>query len=335
MSDDETMKHPPYHLRTNKAVDRLLFVNVLRELGQDCRDYTYYSLAGPFLEDLRVMDQFFPDMQLVSIESNNQTIKRQEFHRFSSRIKLVKSTMNDFLINDYEPGIHDVFWLDYTDLTYGRLTEFQTVLRKVPPGSVVRLTLRAEPELDLRQFQDRVPAEDVAKLKEGLEKTFEDEFSSVLTYPVSGAFTSPREFPRMVQLMVRRAASVALDYAGTDVDYLPLQSTFYDDNTQMLSVTGVVCPLNELENVRAQVKGIRFSSFDWEPPAEINIPALSMKERYYLEEHLPISKEKDSGEILSQVLRYRIEDSEKAHKRRLAHYAECFRDYPNFVRITL
>src|SRR5437016_2552014 len=104
------MKHPPYHLRINKAVDRLLLVNVLRPLNPDS-EFTYYSLAGPFLEDLRVMDHYFPKMNLVSLELDPQTCKRQEFHRFTSRIQLKEITMGSFLSDEYEPGATDVFWL--------------------------------------------------------------------------------------------------------------------------------------------------------------------------------------------------------------------------------
>ena len=50
------MRHPPYHLRTNKAVDRLLLVELLRVLEANGGPFSYYSLGGPFLEDLRVMD---------------------------------------------------------------------------------------------------------------------------------------------------------------------------------------------------------------------------------------------------------------------------------------
>ena len=102
------VRHPAYHLRTNKAVDRLLLVDVLREIGAD-RTFTYYSLAGPFLEDLRVMDHFFPDMRLVSFEQDTDTYLRQSFHQFNSRITLHHRALGDFLTHNYEPGVQDVF----------------------------------------------------------------------------------------------------------------------------------------------------------------------------------------------------------------------------------
>src|SRR5690606_702529 len=125
------MKHPPYHLRINKAVDRLLFVDVLRAVGSasNYSDFTYYSLAGPFLEDLRIMDHFFPDMKLVSLEIDRDTWKRQKFNQFCSRLDLRRTDVADFLTHDYKPHTHDVFWLDYTDLKFARFDELQFLLR--------------------------------------------------------------------------------------------------------------------------------------------------------------------------------------------------------------
>lgn len=126
------MKHPPYHLRINKSVDRLLLVDAIRALGPalgvvDFSEFTYHTLAGPFLEDLRVMTHFFPEMQMISIESDEQTHKRQLFNKFCSNVQLRKVGFSDYLYYDYEPGDKDIFWLDYTDLKYRRFTEFQQV----------------------------------------------------------------------------------------------------------------------------------------------------------------------------------------------------------------
>jgi hypothetical protein len=335
--EEEKMRHPPYHLRTNKAVDRLLLVEVLRALGPDHGEFTYYSLAGPFLEDLKVMDHFFPDMKLVSLESNEQTYQRQKFHQFNSRVELQNKTLADFLTHDYESGVRDVFWLDHTDLTYPRFTQFQDVLKKVPVGSVVRITLRAEPEIDLESLKERLTNEEIERLQEKSEKAFRDEFDKVWPHStLSGHFLSDKPFARMVQLMVRRAASEALEIAGNKVEYLPIQSTRYNDNTQMLSVTGIVCLRGHKIETCEQLKAVRFADFEWaKEPTLINIPALSVKERLHLEHLLPVAENKDVGEELLQALGYMIDNGRKTSKQQLSHYADYHRDYPNFVRISI
>ncbi|HEY2712968.1 MAG TPA: O-methyltransferase [Chthoniobacterales bacterium] len=329
------MKHPPYHLRINKAVDRVLLVDILRALGADRKEFSYFSLAGPFLEDLRVMDHFFPLTRLFSLEEELHTYRRQVFHQFSSRLTLLKKSLGDFLSSDYEPGEHDVFWLDYTGLKYPLLEEFQTVLKAVPGGTVVKITLRAQPELELSSLRRRVAETDVLAIQGQMEKSFEDEFQKVLPHPAAGAFSSLKDFARMVQQMVRRAASTALDFAGSDRDFLPVQSARYNDQTQMVSVTGVVCLRTSMKTVRETLKHVRFSGFDWSEPVEINVPALSVKERLHLEEHLPVANGKIAGDELEPALGYRIDRTDSGSKRQLTQYALYHREYPQFVRVAV
>lgn len=330
------MRHPPYHLRTNKAVDRLLLVDVLRKMDFYCSDFTYYSLAGPFLEDLRIMDHFFPDMRLVSLEADEQTFKRQQFNQFSSRIELRRATLADFL-SSYQPGKQDAFWLDYTDLKYTRLVEFQRVLKLAPPNSVVRITLRAEPELDLAFLENTLTTAELERVHKELRENFMREFDQLIAIDAvqDDAFLKFSRFPQMVQFMIRRAASLALDTPGCEFDFLPVQSTRYNDNTQMLSVTGVVYLRDQKQIMQERLKSVRLANFDWHEPDRIDIPALSIKERLHLERYLPVPGDQDAGEVLFQALDYLIDRSESRTKRQLAHYADCHRDYPNFVRISI
>jgi len=331
------MKHPPYHLRTNKAVDRLTFASVVRCLDHNLAKCRYITLGGPFLEDLRIMDQFFPGMHLVSLEANKQTYLRQDFHMFSSQIKLLNTTLADYLTHTYEPGEIDVFWLDYTDLKFVRFEEFQRVLTLVPNGSVVRITLRAEPEIDIEPLRGRVPDETITRVRSDLEAKFTEEFESVLPHPPAGAFASPKDFAVMVQLMVRRAASKALDTAGSTRDFLPILSTRYNDQTQMISVTGTVYSRNQQAAAIERFKSVPSADFEWNEPTEINIPALSVKERMHLERRLPVPKnyKNKPGEYLKGKLKYRIDNTEGRSIQQLAQYAAHHRDYPTFIRLTI
>ena len=85
------MRHPPYHLRVNKAIDRFLLVEILDILKRHCddiSDYTYYGFGGPFLEDCKLIHNRYREIKIVSIEKNEQTFKRQRFHQFSKNLEL-------------------------------------------------------------------------------------------------------------------------------------------------------------------------------------------------------------------------------------------------------
>ncbi|MEM6737888.1 MAG: O-methyltransferase [Bacteroidota bacterium] len=333
------MKHPPYHLRINKAVDRLLLTDIVRaslySSDKGLEEYTYYSLAGPFLQDLKVIDRFFPDMKLVSLEGNYQTYMRQEFHKFSAKLILENVPLRDFIIHKYEPSGIDIFWLDYTDLRYERFEEFQLLLDRVLPGSIIKLTLNAHPKDELFYLKEILSEAEVIPLKEKLERDFKDEFKGVLPHSHRDPFIgNNQKYARMIQLMVRRAASEALDKPGSDLDFLPLTSSRYNDRTQMLSVTGVVHRRKDLDETKEQFKDVRSVDFDWSEPIEINVPILSKKECFLLENELPVPQENEPGTILYEKLGYKIDRSVPLTKKRLDSYANYCREYPNFIRMT-
>jgi hypothetical protein len=329
------VKHPPYHLRMNKAVDRLLLVDVLRHLGPEYGDFTYYSLAGPFLEDLRVMDHFFPDMKLISLESSEHTYSRQKLHQFNSRVDLRNCTLEDFLTHQYSQGLRDIFWLDYTDLKYSSLGIFKSILSQVPAGSVIKITLRAHPEMDLKSLSGKISKDEINRISETLLEEFKSEFSQALP---SGKLESPKTFEdyaALVQTMIRLSASESCDSLGSQSKFLHIQSTRYNDGTQMLSVTGILCKIDEIEEVKTKLQKVRFADFNWGKPVEINIPILSMKERLHLERHLPIISSENMGEILHKELQYNIDNGRPKSIKQLSDYATYYRDYPDFVRISI
>lgn len=338
--EDNNMRHPPYHLRINKSVDRLLLVDIMRALEITGQNVSYYSLAGPFLEDLRVMDHFFPEIKLFSLETSQETYKRQEFHRFNRRISLIHKPLNEFLSKEYEAGEIDVFWLDYTDWKYSTIEDFQYILRKVAPGSVIRLTVRAEPYLDASHLNKHgVSDDEIKRLKEELKKNFINEFDKVLPEPFD--YDSLFKFSgiaKSIQNIIQHAASKALDFVGSKTDYMHIHSTRYNDHTQMLTITGVVYERNSENDIRKKLNKLHFfkprQNGMWADPSEINVPALSIKERLLLESILPIPPDEDKGELLYKTLKYKIGDTDKNTKKQLAQYADYHRDYPNFVRMS-
>ena len=220
-------------------------------------------------------------------------------------------------------------------MKYRRFEEFQVVLTKVPSGSVVRITVRAEAEFDLRSLNNRVDDTVLENVRNELQQSFEEQFARVLPHPAGEAFASESAFARTVQLMVKRAASAALDTPGSNRDFMHVHSVRYDDNTQMLSVTGIVHDRPDADATREVVSRIRFADPDWPVPYQINIPALSAKERHRLEHLLPVAAGEAAGPKLYAELGYHIDNGELATTRQLQQYAGYYREYPAFVRVSI
>lgn len=142
-------KHPAYHLRPNKAVDRYIFLEMLRtlELLHSLRKHIYVGFGGPFLEDFRLLAQMFPYLESVSIEGDEETHRRQLFHLCSSKMQALHRTFEDFLATDFPSDRPVIVWTDYTDMARKCLLEAADISRKATPWSVYRITVRAETPL--------------------------------------------------------------------------------------------------------------------------------------------------------------------------------------------
>ncbi|MBL9181155.1 MAG: hypothetical protein JNN17_03380 [Verrucomicrobiaceae bacterium] len=329
------MKHPPYHLRANKAVDRFLLVELLRSVGENfgpISDFTYYGFGGPFLEDLKLLDEYLPEVRLVSIEASTHTRQRQELHRFSSRLRLIPGTMDDFLTHDYAPGKRDIFWLDYTDLKYSRIQEFQRVIGLVPLDSIVRITLRAEIDYAPSRYEPFLNSEEFRRLLEGIQQEFERVFGKVLGNKAEEMIHDRDKFPSIVLSMLREAAEDITRDAG-DREFLPFHTICYEDQTQMLTLTGMVVGRNMSQSVAERFTSAKFATFDWSTIQHIELPVLSLREVMKLAPLLPDKQR--SGDELWNALGYNIADKRKRSEVALENYGLFHRYHPQFARTIL
>jgi hypothetical protein len=204
----------------------------------------------------------------------------------------------------------------------------------VPANSIVRITLRAEPDVHPSRFEGWIPEVEINAIYDKLVQEFNDQYSRFLEASVTKeVFTQTNKFGSMVQDMVRNAAALSLETSGSEVKFLPLHSTQYRDGVQMLSITGIVCNLDQIGLYQDKAKSIHFHNLNWDDPTQIDVPDLTIKERLHLESMLPIVTEENAGSILFDKLKYMIADTKKQSETMLSHYADCHRIYPNFVRI--
>ena len=228
------MKQPPYHLRVNKAIDRFLLVEILDILKKYCEisDYTYYGFGGPFLEDCKLINERFPEVKIVSIETNQQIFRRQEFHRFSKKLVLIRENSVGFLANFSSDG-REIFWFDYTDLKFRHFGDFMDILGKVSDNSIVKITVRAEtPEPD-----KKTEWEDFKKKYEKiLPPSWQTHIDTSLPFE-----ELKNNFIKLLHKMFQIASQQALPASGESIFQI-LDSSYYNDqNNNMLSITGIIC----------------------------------------------------------------------------------------------
>ena len=317
------MTDPAYHLRPNKAADRLALIEAVRRLerldGKGLKEYTYYGLGGPYLEDFRLIHESWPDICMVSIEENEETIKRQEFHRPFSSLVLVNTTLSSFITRYDSNNRKSIFWLDYTGLELNCFTDFQGVLEEVAYGSMIKITLRSNPN-DFRTT-------DKSDLNNRGKKLLRD--CEGLIYPKRDDLPSTWEdFANMLQQIIKIAARDVLPISN-DKRFVPVSSFYYSDGTPMFTLTGIVCRTGEMDKLKKAFEGWELANLEWQPPMEIKMPSLSTKERLHLQPLLPT---KNPEITLREGLDYLIDDNLEMTEKALKQYATFDRYEPYFLK---
>lgn len=138
----------PYHLRTNKAIDRQIFFEILNQLKlpEKIQKYKYISLGGPMLEDHHILHHSLGVRNLESLERDKSVFSRQEFNRNYSCITCKNTTINDF-IRDFNRTGGTVVWLDYTDTSWAQqFLECHDILEKLDEYDIFKVTFNANPD---------------------------------------------------------------------------------------------------------------------------------------------------------------------------------------------
>jgi hypothetical protein len=324
---------PAYHLRINKAADRFALIEAIRRLprlGCELEEYTYYGMGGPYLEDIRLLYEFFPEIPAVSIEINDEVRKRQEFHRprAPGSLRLETAEIGDF-IRLYEPkDKKSIFWLDYTDLDYSCFTDFKMLLDKVVPGSMIKITLRAHS----RDYWIISEKTGYTSKKNYEINRFLRKFDEFLPASLTVLPWKSGEFAQLVQQMLQVASQQALAPLSTDQAFYPISSFYYSDGTWILTQTGVVWSREDKESIEKAFGNWEFSNQTWNNPRLIDIPNLSTQERLQLQRSLPCTD--SPGSVLHSALGYLIGEDESNTKAALAQYAAFHRYFPYLLRGT-
>jgi len=333
------MRHPPYQLKPNKAVDRFLLIDLLQQMRVtdwfDMSTYTYYGFGGPFLEDCRLLRRYCPEVKIASIEANKHTYLRQLFHQFGRDITLIDKNFGDFLTSFASNGT-EIFWLDYTNLEASRLEDFRRLINLADDGSIIKITLRAELPYNplLRDLRTWETEEDRDKDFKLFLQEFNDEFKGY-TPPGIGRdeFDQPMHFVTLILKMIQLTAQNALPVRAHGSIFHILNAATYSDGTQMLSVTGIVYPYEQRNKIEDCFRSWHFFSQTWDTMHKIDVPVLSMKERLKLEKLLPVKN--NTGKALLRTLGYNIDKTENSSLERLKQYAAFYKYYPYFVKIDL
>lgn len=323
-----------YHLRENKAIERNLFIEILRRVGyaKNISEYQYIGFGGPFLEDYKLIHHALRINDMHSIERDENTHKRQKFNRPVNFIKLHNCDSQDYFNEALNVDKKSIVWLDYTapkELSK-QINEFVDVASKLGEYDILKITLNANPSSLGHANKSFLEIQEL-RLEE-LSKRLGDHMIST----IEPNELSASKYPYTLQKILHAAVSSLSQRVGS-LTFKPLATFKYKDGGHtMLTVTGVM--LSHDQDIikkffqETRFEHWQFKNLDWSSPKEISVPTMSIKERLRIEELLPLPKNtrKPAERLQKQLGFWPCAQSESVQ---LENYAKFYRSFPYFSKV--
>ncbi len=284
----------PYQLRPNKAVDRELFLSLLARIAATLKleTYGYIGLGGPFLEDFRLIHARLGIRHMVCVEAEEIVHRRQLFNRPVDCVECIHSTLEDHLDSN-EIEFPTIIWFDYTDpcgIT-DQIERFSRTVGEVPVGSILRITLNANPsslgkpdpgEITTEEGPIEKRSERKLNLHEWRLERFRERMGSMMPNPVIPGDMIFKKYGGSVLRGLRLAVDRHV-LSLTDRTIFWALSTHYADGQPMVTATLIVSSAEDNgESIEQFVSEWEFHSTP-DDPLKLDMPALSALERLRME----------------------------------------------------
>lgn len=326
-----------YQLRPNKHIERSLFVELVEIIGgYKPSTFAYISMGGPQLEDHKLFHQRLGIVNLYSFEEDEIIYQRQKFNQRPSCVTCIPRTISDFVI-DFENFVDEnsltdktlVVWLDYASpKRREQLIEFETLLDKLSPNDVVKITLNANPatlgEAQRGETQEELLARRLENLREQIgEYLLPDAISNDMIV---------RRLPAILSGAIEIAAEKGTNRDRRITPVLLSQFSYQDTDHIMLTATIRLTLKSEEDDFRKTVKNRwEYLPDSWRDVRHINIPALSAKERLEIDSKLPAT----DLETLHSNLPFKLHTDNQKSLEMLREYERHYRRYPSYLQVVL
>lgn len=323
----------PYHLRQNKAVERALFIYLLRKLNKvtNISDYQYIGFGGPFLEDFKHLHRELKINNMISLEINENVRKRQIFNKPISCVNFLdKATCSSDFIAQHNFDKKTIIWLDYVSFKDipNQLSDIFSLVSKLSNKDILKITMNANPAnlgKPESTSSQSLPTYRYEKIKELLTEDY-------CPYAIKETDITPKHFPNVIIQSIHRAILKGLN-GNNNIKFLPLSNFCYSDGQQMITLTGILIDPEEEYHLinNAKLQEWPYFNSSWEKHNYIDLPALSTKERLFIESYLPEASHED---IINE-LGYWIGDKERDAKESMKNFVDYYRTTPWFGRVIL
>jgi hypothetical protein len=332
----------PYQLRPHKAIDRNIFISILKQLDRatdiDINSYRYVGFGAPFLEDFKLMHLEFGTNDMDCIEYDKHAYTRQMFNNPYYFLKLFNCSSTEYINGeDLKQDINQIIWLDFASPGQFRqqLLDIELLSEKIGKLDIVKFTFNANiPSfISSHHIKKCNPADSIKILK------FLREDPTYQNYLPETATVKhiTDNFPAVVRAMAVRAINRGLSRSDEeDVTFNHLSSFNYADGQLMTTITGIIEASAKFKNILQQTKLSEWEFFssimndEFIVGNEINVPAMTISERLEIDRKIPVKNIND----LANMLTFSYGKDADEHMQLLEGYCRYYKYLPYYSRVT-
>jgi len=293
----------PYQLRPRKAIERNIFVDLLKKIASydkiNFTDYRYVGFGAAYLEDFKQMHLELGIVAMDCIEMDKHAYSRQLFNNPYYFVNSYNISSTDYIDTDFKFDRNQIVWLDYTMPRYFRqqLTDVETLCSKLVSLDIIKFTFNSQ----LRSFissqsikKDKYRLCQETDLKFILQFLKDDEtYKKYL--PEEVGVSNLLNFDTVIRALAVRAINRGLTLGGKNIKFHHLTSFTYADGQEMTTITGVVCTDEEFSKIIDQckleswpfLKELSESESEFVEAIEIAVPDMTVSERIEIDKRIP------------------------------------------------
>lgn len=275
-----------YQIRPNKFVDRRIFMDLAKRWTSHFSNarFFYASMGASHMVDHNHFYRHTGNSRLFSFDGNNELIARQLINRPVDSAICERLWSNelpaylDVLYERFPDATNSIIWLDYMSTDrFAQLQELAELLKVSRPNDLIRITLNAHTaNLGPSEFRDAgfnsIGSFRASQARENLGEFYDETFEEL----------TGNRFPALLSNSVRLAENKARD-EGWEGRATPVLLTEYQDGQRMFTATLVI---SDGEFDDALLGEWDFKPNNWTDILSINVPELSAKEKFLLDQNI-------------------------------------------------
>lgn len=309
-----------YTIRPSKQIERKLFIEAFHYLGQHANypvtNYTYLGFGSVFYADFVMFHKYLYIDEMICIEGSNIP-RRMDFNKPYEFIRLEMGRVSDVLPKIDFKDKQFIVWLDYDyGLCSEVLDDLDNFSRKLYPGSIIIITVDAEPKLRDHDENEKLSRRD---REEKLLLLYNSHFDTLLEEPVKRPDLARNSLPRLFAKVLKSQLETSMTKRPDDVLFWQLFNLRYADGAQMLTVGGVIDTPEGGTNLKdSGIHNLNFIEAGEEPKL-ISVPPLTYREKESIDRQI------EKGISIEEInLCFELKEI------LLKNYLNYYRHYPTF-----